>query len=295
MEVAGERVTGASERRLSALRRRHIGFVFQFFHLLPELTGEGNVLLAGRVPGAAPEAGGARPGADRAARARRRGGLPPAPALRRRAAALRDRAGARQRPVAAAGRRADGEPRRGLGARPCCSCCGRSRTRAARSCSSPTSRRPRGSPTGCCGSTRGSWCPREAPAAARGARDRGGVARRRDRRDGRVRARDRVRARGGAGGPPARHRALRRGVARDGRRARARAAQRGRALVPAGSGATRSSAARGEQTGKATLDFLLGGRRGYAVVEGRDLRGAGRGAGRARAGARLGARGSATR
>src|SRR5215218_4852662 len=52
IEVAGERVSGASERRLSALRGRRIGFVFQFFHLLPELSGEGNVLLAGRVPGA---------------------------------------------------------------------------------------------------------------------------------------------------------------------------------------------------------------------------------------------------
>ncbi len=52
VEVAGARVTGAGERRLSALRRRHIGFVFQFFHLLPELTGEANVLLAGRVRGA---------------------------------------------------------------------------------------------------------------------------------------------------------------------------------------------------------------------------------------------------
>src|SRR3954462_10902632 len=56
VEVAGERVTGVGERRLSALRRRHIGFVFQFFHLLPELTGEGNVLLAARVRGAAPDA-----------------------------------------------------------------------------------------------------------------------------------------------------------------------------------------------------------------------------------------------
>jgi ABC-type lipoprotein export system ATPase subunit len=54
--VAGERVTGVSERRLSAIRRDHIGFVFQFFHLLPELTGEGNVLLAGRVRGARPGA-----------------------------------------------------------------------------------------------------------------------------------------------------------------------------------------------------------------------------------------------
>ena len=56
IEVAGERVTGVGERRLSALRRRRIGFVFQFFHLLPELTGEANVLLAGRVRGAHPEA-----------------------------------------------------------------------------------------------------------------------------------------------------------------------------------------------------------------------------------------------
>jgi ABC-type lipoprotein export system ATPase subunit len=56
IEVAGEPVTGASERRLSALRRRRVGFVFQFFHLLPELSGEGNVLLAARVPGAHPRA-----------------------------------------------------------------------------------------------------------------------------------------------------------------------------------------------------------------------------------------------
>jgi ABC-type lipoprotein export system ATPase subunit len=56
VEVVGERVTGVSERRLSAVRRRHIGFVFQFFHLLPELTGEANVLLAGRVRGAHPAA-----------------------------------------------------------------------------------------------------------------------------------------------------------------------------------------------------------------------------------------------
>src|SRR5215212_9030852 len=56
VEVAGERVTGAGERRLSALRRRHIGFVFQFFHLLPELSGEANVLLAARVRGARPDA-----------------------------------------------------------------------------------------------------------------------------------------------------------------------------------------------------------------------------------------------
>ena len=60
VEVAGENVTGAGERALSVLRRRHVGFVFQFFHLLPELSGEGNVMLAASVRGAiahAPERG----------------------------------------------------------------------------------------------------------------------------------------------------------------------------------------------------------------------------------------------
>src|SRR5215213_7886226 len=56
--VAGEPVTGATEKELSSLRRRRIGFVFQFFHLLPELSGEANVLLAGRVRGARADAGG---------------------------------------------------------------------------------------------------------------------------------------------------------------------------------------------------------------------------------------------
>src|SRR3954471_24495959 len=56
ISVAGEPVTGVSERALSRLRRRRVGFVFQFFHLLPELTGEANVLLASRVRDAAPGA-----------------------------------------------------------------------------------------------------------------------------------------------------------------------------------------------------------------------------------------------
>ena len=59
VEVGGRLVTGASERELSALRRESIGFVFQFFHLLPELDGEANVLLPMRLPGA-PAGGAAR-------------------------------------------------------------------------------------------------------------------------------------------------------------------------------------------------------------------------------------------
>ena len=51
IEVDGERVDGSSDRRLTALRARSVGFVFQFFHLVPELTGEENVLLPTRVNG----------------------------------------------------------------------------------------------------------------------------------------------------------------------------------------------------------------------------------------------------
>jgi ABC-type lipoprotein export system ATPase subunit len=49
IDIAGERL---DPRRADALRRRRVGFVFQAFHLVPELTGEENVLLAARLPGA---------------------------------------------------------------------------------------------------------------------------------------------------------------------------------------------------------------------------------------------------
>jgi ABC-type lipoprotein export system ATPase subunit len=51
IEVAGIRVDRAGERGLTELRRRHVGFVFQFFHLVPELTGHENVMLAARAAG----------------------------------------------------------------------------------------------------------------------------------------------------------------------------------------------------------------------------------------------------
>jgi ABC-type lipoprotein export system ATPase subunit len=51
IELAGARVDGASDRQLTALRARAVGFVFQFFHLVPELSAEENVLLPTRVNG----------------------------------------------------------------------------------------------------------------------------------------------------------------------------------------------------------------------------------------------------
>jgi putative ABC transport system ATP-binding protein len=41
-----QEVSGLSEARLAALRKRHIGFVFQSFNLIDELTVEGNIELA---------------------------------------------------------------------------------------------------------------------------------------------------------------------------------------------------------------------------------------------------------
>jgi len=54
IRLAGERIDGRRERDLTVLRRRLVGFVFQFFHLIGELTGEENVQLAARLPGAVP-------------------------------------------------------------------------------------------------------------------------------------------------------------------------------------------------------------------------------------------------
>jgi ABC-type lipoprotein export system ATPase subunit len=56
--IAGQEITRASERVLDRVRLRRIGFVFQSFQLIEELTGEENVLLASRLPGA--PAGGRR-------------------------------------------------------------------------------------------------------------------------------------------------------------------------------------------------------------------------------------------
>jgi putative ABC transport system ATP-binding protein len=45
VRVDGESLTGLSDDRLTRLRREKIGFIFQFFNLLPSLTGLENVAL----------------------------------------------------------------------------------------------------------------------------------------------------------------------------------------------------------------------------------------------------------
>ena len=56
--VAGQRLTGRSSRVLARIRLRHVGFVFQQFQLIEDLSGAENVLMPTRLPGA--PAGGAR-------------------------------------------------------------------------------------------------------------------------------------------------------------------------------------------------------------------------------------------
>jgi putative ABC transport system ATP-binding protein len=52
--IAGTRLGELSDTEITKLRRKHIGFIFQFFNLLPMLTAEENILLplsiAGRKP-----------------------------------------------------------------------------------------------------------------------------------------------------------------------------------------------------------------------------------------------------
>jgi len=52
VEIVGRDITQMSDNELTKLRRAHIGFVFQFFNLLPMLTAEENMTLPLRIAGA---------------------------------------------------------------------------------------------------------------------------------------------------------------------------------------------------------------------------------------------------
>ncbi len=51
IRVGGEDITGLSDSRLAMWRRRNVGIVFQFFHLIPVLTAYENVLLQAELAG----------------------------------------------------------------------------------------------------------------------------------------------------------------------------------------------------------------------------------------------------
>ncbi len=55
VEVAGQSIGKMDDSDLTKLRRSHIGFVFQFFNLLPMLTAEENVVLPLSIAGENPD------------------------------------------------------------------------------------------------------------------------------------------------------------------------------------------------------------------------------------------------
>ena len=57
MTIGGHDITEMGDQELRLLRRGHIGFVFQFFNLLPMLTAEENVVLPLSIAGEKPERG----------------------------------------------------------------------------------------------------------------------------------------------------------------------------------------------------------------------------------------------
>jgi putative ABC transport system ATP-binding protein len=55
VQIAGTEITQLGDNELTRLRRRHIGFVFQFFNLLPMLNAEENVALPLSIAGEKPD------------------------------------------------------------------------------------------------------------------------------------------------------------------------------------------------------------------------------------------------
>jgi putative ABC transport system ATP-binding protein len=55
VHVAGTEITSLGDNALTKLRREHIGFVFQFFNLLPMLSAEENIRLPLTIAGEKPE------------------------------------------------------------------------------------------------------------------------------------------------------------------------------------------------------------------------------------------------
>jgi putative ABC transport system ATP-binding protein len=53
--IAGQDITGLNDTQLTTLRRDHIGFIFQFFNLLPMLTAAENIVLPLQLAGGKPD------------------------------------------------------------------------------------------------------------------------------------------------------------------------------------------------------------------------------------------------
>ncbi len=56
VEVAGVKLSGLKDKELARFRNQHVGFVFQSFHLIPNLSAVENVLMPSHFGTASPEA-----------------------------------------------------------------------------------------------------------------------------------------------------------------------------------------------------------------------------------------------
>ena len=57
VRIAGTKLGDLNDTQLTRLRREHIGFIFQFFNLLPMLTAKENIVLPLSIAGEKPDAG----------------------------------------------------------------------------------------------------------------------------------------------------------------------------------------------------------------------------------------------
>ena len=55
VEIGGTEITTLDDTHLTKLRREHIGFIFQFFNLIPVLTAEENIVLPLTIAGEKPD------------------------------------------------------------------------------------------------------------------------------------------------------------------------------------------------------------------------------------------------
>jgi putative ABC transport system ATP-binding protein len=55
--IAGTKLGQLNDKEITKIRRRHIGFIFQFFNLLPMLTAEENIVLPLSLAGDKPDRG----------------------------------------------------------------------------------------------------------------------------------------------------------------------------------------------------------------------------------------------
>lgn len=51
ININGQKINGLNDKQLAGFRNKHIGFVFQFHHLLPEFTAVENVCIPGWING----------------------------------------------------------------------------------------------------------------------------------------------------------------------------------------------------------------------------------------------------